>query len=295
MTWQTVSRKGGGKKGHQEGLTPPREATQPDSQRSADTRRRIRGKSQPLTPLNTPPLACPASPAPTQDSQSSEDRPEPYGCWDEIYEVMRKPVLVDRHIPRELKTLWQRLVMSLLTAEQSRTDVYPIASDLVFILPKLVLSHPPGKEKARDRLQRIQQCLQQASQGEWKHLTNRVLDMTVPRYEQDESQPLVTGADSLPPRTAKRLYKAASQGQLGKAWRQLRATPSIRGPGPMGRGCSQAYSPCHTRRSCPSPKGHCTRKMAPLLPGSMSMPFPDSKRTKQQMRVGGLQKQLRAA
>ena len=83
------------------------------------------------------------------DSQSSEGRPEPYGCWDEIYDVLRQPVLVDRHIPRELQTLWQRLVMQLLNAEQSRTDVYPIASDLVFILPKLILSHPPGKEKAR--------------------------------------------------------------------------------------------------------------------------------------------------
>ena len=65
---------------------------------------------------------------------------------------MRRPVLVDRHIPRELKTLWQRLVMQLLTEEQSRADVYHIASDLVFILPKLVLSHPPGKAKAKDRL-----------------------------------------------------------------------------------------------------------------------------------------------
>ena len=93
--------------------------------------------------------------------------PEPYGCWDEIYDVLRQPVLVDRHIARELQTLWQRLVMQLLTSEQSRTDVYPIASDLVFILPKLILSHPPGKEKARDRVQRIQQCLQQASHRTW--------------------------------------------------------------------------------------------------------------------------------
>ena len=85
----------------------------------------------------------------------------------------------------------------------------------------------PGKEKARDRLHRIQECFQRASQGEWKGLMERVLIMTVPRYEQDESQPLATCADSLPPRTAKRLYKAASQGQLGKAWRQLRAPPPV--------------------------------------------------------------------
>ena len=55
-------------------------------------------------------------------------------------------MLVDRNIPRELKTLWQRTVLQLLCADQSRTDVYPIASDLVFILPKLVLSHPGERE-----------------------------------------------------------------------------------------------------------------------------------------------------
>ena len=136
-------------------------------------------------------------------------------------------MLVDRNIPRELKTLWQRLVLQLLCNDQSRTDVYPIASDLVFILPKLVLSHPPGKEKAKDRLHRIQECLRRASQGEWPYLIARTLEMETPRFEQDESQPLATGPDSLPPRTARRLYKAASQGQLGKAWRQLRAPPPV--------------------------------------------------------------------
>ena len=132
-----------------------------------------------------------------------------------------------RHIPRELKALWQKIMIQLLTTEQSRTDVYPIASDLVFILPKLLLSHPPGKEKARDRLHRIQNSFQRASQGEWKGLIERVLEMPVLKYKQDESQPLVTCADSLPPRTARRLYKAVSQGQLGKAWRQLRAPPPV--------------------------------------------------------------------
>ena len=199
---------------------PPREDTPITSQDESVPRRRLRGKTQPVPPPPAPSGGCPADSQDSSGSQSSEGRSEPYGCWDELYDVLRKPVLVDRHIPRELKTLWQRLVMQLLTLDQSRTDVYPIASDLVFILPKLVLSHPPGKEKARDRVQRIQRCLQQASQGDWKDLLVRVLEMETPRYEQDESQPLVTGADSLPPRTAKRLYKAASQGQLGKAWRQ---------------------------------------------------------------------------
>ena len=205
---------------------PPREDTPTTSQTEGIPRRRLRGKTQLAPSSLAPSQACPADSHDSIGSQSSEGRPEPYGCWDELYDVLRRPVL-DSHIPRELKTLWQHFVMQLLTLDQSWTDVYPIASDLVFILPKLVLSHPPGKEKARDRLQQIQQCLQQASQGEWKYLIDRVLELPVPRYEQDESQPLVTGADSVPPRTAKRLYKAASQGQLGKAWRQLRAPPPV--------------------------------------------------------------------
>ena len=161
------------------------------------------------------------------DSQDSEGRPEPYGCWDEIYDVLRKPVLVDRNIPRELKTLWQRVVIQLLATDQSRTDLYPIASDLVFILPKLVLSHPPGKEKGKARTHRIQECLRRASQGEWPYLIERALQMETPNQEPDASQPLASGPDTLPPRIAKRLYKAASQGQLGKAWRQLRAPPPV--------------------------------------------------------------------
>ena len=207
--------------------SPPRETPLSGSQPDPPVRKRLRGKTSLPSSPTSPPRFCPADAPDAPASQSSEGRPEPYGCWDEIYDVLRKPVLVDRNIPRELKTLWQRLVLQLLSTDQSRTDVYPIASDLVFILPKLILSHPPGKEKAKDRLHRIQECLRRASQGEWPYLIARTLELDTPRYEPDESQPLATGPDSLPPRTAKRLYKAASQGQLGKAWRQLRAPPPV--------------------------------------------------------------------
>ena len=130
-------------------------------------------------------------------------------------------MLVDRNIPRELKTLWQRVVLQLLSTDQSRTDVYPIASDLVFILPKLILSHPPGKEKAKDRLHRIQECLRRASQGEWPYLIARALELDTPRYEPDESQPLATGPDSLPPRTAKKTLQSRVP---GTAWQSMAPT-----------------------------------------------------------------------
>ena len=272
---------------------PPRENTQPTSQQESIPRKRLRGKTSQTPPSLATSELCPADSQDSMASQSSAGRPKPYGCWDEIYDVLRRPVLVDRHIPRELKTLWQRLVMQLINSEQSRTDLYPIASDLVFILPKLVLSHPPKKGKAKDRLHRIQQCLQQASQGEWKALILRVLEMDTPRYEQDESQPLATSADSLPPRTARRFYKAASQGQLGKAWRQLRALPLVFvGPAQWEEAVAK-LTPHATPEGAPSPRGPCTRELA--LPGSMTMPSPNSRRIKQQTREDGPRKQLRAA
>ena len=160
--------------------SPPREDPASQSQPDQPPRRRLRGKTPALSSPGSPPRFCPADSSHGIESQHSEGVPEPFGCWDEIYDVLRKPVLVDRNIPRELKTLWQRTVLQLLCAEQSRTDAYPIASDLVFILPKLVLSHPPGKEKAKDRLHRIQECLRRASQGEWPYLIARTLEMSTP-------------------------------------------------------------------------------------------------------------------
>ena len=159
--------------------------------------------------------------------------------------------------------------MQLLTSEQSRTDVYPIASDLVFILPKLILSHPPGKEKARARVQRIQQCLQQASQEEWKALLLRVLDMETPRYEQDASQPLATGADSLTPRDS--LAKPGDNSELHPQYLLAR---------PNGKKQSQSspHMP-HQKELCLSERTLHQKNGTPL-PGSMSMPYPNSRRNK---------------
>ena len=130
--------------------SPPRETPQSWSQPDPPVRIRLRGKTSLISSPTSPTRFCPADPPQDPDSQTSEGRPQPYGCWDEIYDVLRKPVLVDRIVPRELKTLWQRVVLQLLSTDQSRTDVYPIASDLVFILPKLILSHPRKRKVKTD-------------------------------------------------------------------------------------------------------------------------------------------------
>ena len=80
---------------------------QPSQLTQEQPRRRLRGKTRPISPPMAPSQECPADSQDSLTSQSSDGRPEPYGCWDELYDVLRRPVLVDRHIPRELKTLWQ--------------------------------------------------------------------------------------------------------------------------------------------------------------------------------------------
>ena len=48
-----------------------------------------------------------------------------------------------------------------------------------------------------------------------------------PRYEHNPGLELAVSKDGLSAHTAQRLYKAASQGQLGKAWQQLRSPPPL--------------------------------------------------------------------
>ena len=177
------------------------------------------------------------------------------------------------------------------TAEQSRTDPYPISSDLVFILPKLLLSHSPGKEKARDRLHRVQDTLQRASQREWPDLIRRAIECPLPKYEQEESQPLATRPDSLPTRTARLFPKAASRGQLGKAWRQLRAPPPVF-VGPDQRIEALAKFTPHERQGPSLSERASLQNDGFPLPGSATKPSRSSKKTKLPMREGG---PLRAA
>ena len=245
--------------------SPPREETQaPVVKDEGEPRRRIRGKSHIIYPISPPPSPCLASQGVLTGQPELRGRPEPYGCWDEIYEVMRRPVLVDRHIPRELKALWQKIMIQLLTTEQSRTDVYPIASDLVFILPKLLLSHPPGK--ARDRLHRIQNSFQRASQGEWKSLIERVLEIRVPKYEQDESQPQPSSEDS--PTT----LQSSVPGTAGESMAAAPSSPaSLHRTGP---GVKHWQNSHHMKnRKAPLSERTSLRKDGSPLPGSITTPF----------------------
>ena len=83
--------------------SPPRETPVSQSQIDPPPRRRLRGKTPAQSSPGSPPRFCPADSSHGIESQHSEGMAEPYGCWDEIYDVLRKPVLVDRHIPRGIE------------------------------------------------------------------------------------------------------------------------------------------------------------------------------------------------
>ena len=67
---------------------PPRESAPPNLQTESLPRKRLRGKTPQATPSPAPTELCPAESQDSAGSQSSDGRPEPYGCWDEIYEVL---------------------------------------------------------------------------------------------------------------------------------------------------------------------------------------------------------------
>ena len=127
---------------------PPREETQTKvTQDEGEPRRRIRGKSQLIHPPSPPPSPCPASQTVSQDSQSSEGRTEAYGCWGEIYDVMRKPVLVDRHVPRELKALWHRSCFSFSPQTSPGLMCIPLLWTWFLSCPNSFSRIPRGKRK----------------------------------------------------------------------------------------------------------------------------------------------------
>ena len=132
-----------------------------------------------------------------------------------------------------------------------------------------MISHPPGKEKARDRLHRIQTTFQQTSQGKWPDLIQRTIACPTLQYEQDDNQPLVASHDSLPAKTAKRLYKTASQGQNGKTWRQLKASPpALVGPDQWNEAITK-ISP-RERQEGPLSERTSSLKLGARLPRSLT-------------------------
>ena len=157
----------------------------------------------------------------------TQEYSQPTGTWKCIWDLAAKPLVTDRHLPREYVGLWQQVCLQVLREQAPPNDMSPCVSDLFFVLPKLILCPPPGAESRKDRLARLKHQFQLASQRDWNTLMEAALARPDPCYEHNPGLELAASKDGLSAHTAQRLYKAAFQGQLGKASRQLRAPPPL--------------------------------------------------------------------
>ena len=211
---------------------PPQTSKRRAASNSGPARRqRQKGPSQPPLPQpGGPPEVKAPQGGDTQNSsasQATQPTPDELSTWKCIWNLAAKPLVTDRHLPREYVGLWQQVCLQVLREQAAPDDMSPCVSDLFFVLPKLILCRPPGAESRKDRLARLKHQFQLASQGEWDTLMEAALARPDPRYEHNPGLELAASKDGLSAHTAQRLYKAASQGQLGKAWRQLRSPPPL--------------------------------------------------------------------
>ena len=139
----------------------------------------------------------------------------------DIWELASKPIATDQHILREFTGMWQGLCLDLLSHPAPIEQEGPDRSDLFYMLPKLVLARPQRAETRKARLRDLNQQFRLASQGEWQTLMSNALTRPDTFREADDMTGLTMAADGL---------SAQSQGQLGEAWRQLRAPPLAIGP-----------------------------------------------------------------
>ena len=100
----------------------------------------------------------------------------------------------------------------------------PAAPDFLLLLPKLLWPAEPGLNGKRHE-KNVQRRLAWAHQGRWAELMREALAR--PASQLPTHEPADAFAEGgLSPETARRLYRAAATGQLGKAWKPGTACPA---------------------------------------------------------------------
>ena len=104
--------------------------------------------SMPTTTGSPEVLSPPGGDTPDHSQPTDEE----LDTWKCIWDLAAKPLVTDRHLPREYVGLWQQVCSQVLREQAAPNDMSPCVSDLFFVLPKLILCRPPGAESRKDRL-----------------------------------------------------------------------------------------------------------------------------------------------
>ena len=103
--------------------------------------------------------------------------------WDQISAVARKPLLVDRHIPKPCRGLFEQVMTNCFEHAPALNDPMPGIGDLVFILPKLLLYRSSDKVMTyNQKVKFISRNCQTALRGDWVSLWQAAIDIPTPPF-----------------------------------------------------------------------------------------------------------------
>ena len=177
-----------------------------------------------------PPVVCPNTPPEDAARQTTSSGG---GCsdlpvtltWDQISELARKPMTVERYLPRPCKGLFEQVLTRCLTSEGLSDNLVPGIGDYTFILPKLILCKGADRTLTyNQKIKHISRNCQTALRDDWHVLWQKAIHTPSPTFRRLDH---VIGEGGLSRDAARSLYGAAQRGQLGKAWKQLRKRPPM--------------------------------------------------------------------
>ena len=174
-------------------------------------------------PRSAPPTIPPSEQEHLVVARDYDNTPAQKLTWEELNALQGRACLTERHIPQTCSAMLGGLLRQMLV-EQESVGMEPSPADYMFVLPKLIWPKPPGKARWKTRVKNINERMALAQQGKWKTLLELSMKLPLPTYEPTPEEELLD-EHGLSQEVAKKLHAAACQGQVGKAWKQMRSPP----------------------------------------------------------------------
>ena len=176
-------------------------------------------------PRSSPPSTPPVTHEHAVTARDYDAMPAQRLTWHDINALQGRACLTERHIPQTcLANAMLGGLLRHMLVDQGSTETEPSLADYIFALPKLIWPKPPGKVRWKTRVRNINERMALAQQGKWKTPLELSMKLPLPTYEPTPEEELL-GEHGLSKEMARRLHAAACQGQVGKAWKQMRSPP----------------------------------------------------------------------